>query len=342
MATIYDIAKLSGISAATVSYVINGRGDEKRISKKTQEKVLAAAERLNYRPNITARQLKMTGSQSVRIAAFWPEFYFEQSLLSAMRAVSNVIQASTEEIEVSVHFFTPGRLREVWEKGNQISYNGILLAGASMEDLSYLSSQQRVVPVVLINRSLEGFPSVSIDHEQAGRMACDLAYATAGDSICAVWDSRFHVATNLRRTSFEARSEELGIASAISHFTCEGVSDAGYTLAVGLLQKNALKKVLYCNNESIARGVASALLEAGVQIGSDVFLFTANNGGDSFCRYLTPPVTEIHLRMREVFEQGLKTCLRLIVHPGEEVKGILLQPTVIYRQSLPSPEAGEA
>ena len=148
----------------------------------------------------------------------------------------------------------------------------------------------------------------------------------------------FHVATNLRRTAFEIRSEELGIASAISHFTCEGISDAGYTLAISLLQKNALKKVLYCNNESIARGIVSALLEMDVKIGSDVFLFTANNGGDTFCRYLTPPVTEIHLRIREVFEQGLKTCLRLIVHPGEEIKGILLQPTIIYRQSLPSRE----
>ncbi len=335
MATIYDIAKLSGISAATVSYVINGRGDEKRISKKTQEKVLAAAERLNYRPNVTARQLKMTGSQSVRVAAFWPEFYFEQSLVSAMRAVSNVIQASLEEIEVSVHFFTPGRLREVWEKGNQINYNGVILAGASMDDLSYLSTQPRVVPIVLVNRSLEGFPSVSIDHKQAGRMACDLAYATAGNSVCAVWDSRFHVATNLRRTAFETRSEELGIATAISHFTCEGVSDAGYTLAVSLLQKNALKKVLYCNNESIARGVVSALIEAGVQIGSDLFVFTANNGGDTFCRFLVPPVTEIHLRMREVFEQALKRCLRLITRPGEEATVMLLQPTVIYRQSLP-------
>ena len=202
-------------------------------------------------------------------------------------------------------------------------------------DLSYLSTQARAVPIVLINRTLEGFSSVSIDHVQAGRMACDLAFTSGGDSICAVWDSRFHVATNLRRTAFEARSEELGIASAISHFTCEGVSDAGYTLAAALLQNNALKKVLYCNNESIARGVVSALLEAGVQIGSDLFLFTANNGGDTFCRYLTPPVTEIHLRMREVFEQGLKRCLRLIAHPGEETKEMLLQPTVIYRQSLP-------
>ena len=89
MATIYDIAKISGTSAATVSYVLNGRGEEKRISKPTQEKILAAAERLNYRPNPTARQLKTVQNPGIRIAAFWPEFYFEQSMISAMRAIKN-------------------------------------------------------------------------------------------------------------------------------------------------------------------------------------------------------------------------------------------------------------
>lgn len=335
MATIYDIAKLSGISAATVSYVINGRGDEKRISKQTQEKVLAVAERLNYKPNVTARQLKVSGSQSIRIAAFWPEFYFEQSLVSAVRAISNVVQASVEQFEISFHFFTPSKLSEIWDKVYQISYNGILLAGASFEDLACLTEKPRLVPVVLINRSQEGFPSVSIDHEMAGRMACDLAYQYGGNSICAVWNSRFHVATNLRRTAFTARSEELSIASDISHFTCEGDSDAGYTLAISLLQKRELKKVLYCNNESIARGVAFALQEAGVKIGEDVLLFTANNGPDSFCRFLSPSITEIDLRFREVSEEALKLCLRLISHAQADNTALVIRPSAIFRQSMP-------
>ena len=116
MSTIYDIAKLSETSAATVSYVLNGRGEEKRISKPTQERILAVAQRLNYRPNVTARQLKSPASGTIRIAAFWPEFYFEQSLVSAMRAIKTVSHLSTEEIEVSVHFFTPGKLADVWDK----------------------------------------------------------------------------------------------------------------------------------------------------------------------------------------------------------------------------------
>ena len=335
MATIYDIAKLSGISAATVSYVINGRGDEKRISKKTQEKILSVAERLNYKPNITARQLKVTGSQTIRIAAFWPEFYFEQSLVSAMRAISNVTQASPDDFEVNLHFFAPGKLPEVWDSVQQVNYNGILLAGPSQEDLAYLAGKPRLVPIVLINRSLEGFPGVSIDHASAGRMACDIAFEYGGDSVCAVWNSRFHVATNLRKAAFTARSGELGIASGISHFTCEGDSDAGYTLAIELLHRRELKKVLYCNNESIARGMSFALQEAGVLIGEELLLFTANNGSDSFCRFLTPSLTEIDLRFREVTEEALKLCLRLISRNEKEDAFTLLRPSVLFRQSLP-------
>jgi DNA-binding LacI/PurR family transcriptional regulator len=113
MSTIYDIAKLSETSAATVSYVLNGRGEEKRISRPTQERILAVAQRLNYRPNVTARQLKSPASATSRIAAFWPEFYFEQSLVSAMRAIKTVSHLYTEGLEVSVHFFTPGKLADV-------------------------------------------------------------------------------------------------------------------------------------------------------------------------------------------------------------------------------------
>ena len=147
------------------------------------------AQRLNYRPNVTARQLKSPASGTIRIAAFWPEFYFEQSLVSAMRAIKTVSHLSTEEIEVSVHFFTPGKLADVWDKMSPVGFNGVILAGASMEDLAHVAGRQRVVPVVLVNRRYESFPSVSIDHEAAGRLACELAFQRGGQSVCTVWDT---------------------------------------------------------------------------------------------------------------------------------------------------------
>lgn len=336
MATIYDIAKLSQTSTATVSYVLNGRGDEKRISKATQERVMAVAERLNYRPNVTARQLKTAAPQGIRIAAFWPEFYFEQPMVSAMRAIKNITHLAAEDISVSVHFFMPDRLEEVWDRLSLAGFSGVLLAGASMDDLAHLAGKPCTVPMVLVNRRYEGFSSVSIDHAQAGRMACELTYARGGrDDVCAVWDTRFHVATNLRRDAFLARGRELGMDLSACHFTCEGSSDEGYALGVSLMQKGQLRRVVYCNSEAIARGLAAALHESGITLGRDVLFLTANNGPDSFCRYMTPPLSVINLRMREVFEGAMKLCLGLIAHSAQENTVMTLQPECRLRESMP-------
>lgn len=335
MATIYDIAELSKTSAATVSYVLNGRGDERRISKATQERVLSVAERLNYHPNITARQLKTTGRSSIRIAALWPEFYFEQPLLSAMRAIRDIVTVSTDGIEVSVHFFIPDRLNESWSKFSFMNYNGIVLAGASMEDLSFISGCGCTVPAVLVNRSMDGMPSVSIDHTAAGRLACELAYKYGGNSVCSIWDTRFHVATNLRRTAFNQRSQELGLGFLENQYTCEGSSEAGYELGISLVRKGLLKKLIYCNNESIALGVLAALNESGLAVGNDVLLFTANNGPDSFCRYASPSVSSIDLRMQEVFSSALRLCLSIINRNEIAENAITVQPRFYLKDSMP-------
>lgn len=50
MATIYEIAEQCHISAATVSYVLSGHGDQRRISPATQKRVMDAANMLGYRP----------------------------------------------------------------------------------------------------------------------------------------------------------------------------------------------------------------------------------------------------------------------------------------------------
>lgn len=53
-ATIYDVAREAGVSIATVSHVINGKG---KISRQRREEILNIMKRLNYRPNAIASAL---------------------------------------------------------------------------------------------------------------------------------------------------------------------------------------------------------------------------------------------------------------------------------------------
>ena len=60
--TIKDIARVAGVSAATVSLALNNRP---RISKATQEKIKRIADEINYQPNFTARSLVTQRSQTL-------------------------------------------------------------------------------------------------------------------------------------------------------------------------------------------------------------------------------------------------------------------------------------
>lgn len=68
--TASQIAREAGVSAATVSLVLNQRADALRIHPDTQRRVRAAAERLNYVPNYLARGL--TGASTRTIGLLWP------------------------------------------------------------------------------------------------------------------------------------------------------------------------------------------------------------------------------------------------------------------------------
>lgn len=62
-----DIAKALNVSKATVSYVLNGKGDEKRVSKETQKKIIDFAQKHNYKANLLARSLSMGKSNMIGI-----------------------------------------------------------------------------------------------------------------------------------------------------------------------------------------------------------------------------------------------------------------------------------
>src|SRR5215510_7425809 len=74
MPTIKDVAKAAGVSIATVSYVLNNK--DSFVGKETRQQVLEAVERVGYRPNITARNLK--SSQTRLIGYAWHEVPHDQ------------------------------------------------------------------------------------------------------------------------------------------------------------------------------------------------------------------------------------------------------------------------
>ncbi|OUK53021.1 hypothetical protein BZL31_07095 [Escherichia coli] len=63
--TIKDIAELAGVSKATASLVLNGRGKELRVAQETRARVLSIAQQQHYQPSIHARSLRDNRSHTI-------------------------------------------------------------------------------------------------------------------------------------------------------------------------------------------------------------------------------------------------------------------------------------
>ncbi len=68
MATIQDVARLAGVSTATVSRVLN---DNYKVSEKRRKLVLDAVEQLGYRPNIVGRNLSRSENKTILVVSAW-------------------------------------------------------------------------------------------------------------------------------------------------------------------------------------------------------------------------------------------------------------------------------
>ena len=80
--TIKDIAELAGVSKATASLVLNGRGKELRVAQDTRERVLAIAREQHYQPSIHARCAITAATPSVWWCLKSPTTDLPSSLMS--------------------------------------------------------------------------------------------------------------------------------------------------------------------------------------------------------------------------------------------------------------------
>lgn len=170
--TINDLAKALGLSPTLISMVLNGKGDENKISSATQKKVFETAKKLNYTPNQNARALR-TGKTNV-IGLIVPDisnaFYSRlarlfEDLLD--RKSYRLIMGSTDEDADNEK-----KLMRIFVDQN---VDGIIAASTFQNAKSYAELNQAGKAVVLFDRVFEksGVPSVSVQNTEGAMLAVD-------------------------------------------------------------------------------------------------------------------------------------------------------------------------
>jgi DNA-binding LacI/PurR family transcriptional regulator len=326
------------LSQTTVSLVLNNSPSAKSIPQETRNRVLAAAERLNYRPNYFARSLRQSRSMSVGVLApDLSEGYFT-------RVMSGVVEELTR-----AHYFYFTACHD-WKK-ELIEQYPRMLVERSVDGFLLLNTpadQIKVpVPVVAISAhsAVENVTNIVLDHHLAAQLALTHLYELGHRRIAFMRGPRAIPDSEYRWEGIEEAAGAMGLkldpalviridAAAWSMKTGQHpmAPEIGYKPMRALLDRTHDFTAIFCFNDIAAIGAIRALKESGLSVPQDVSVV----GFDDIlsAAYSTPSLTTVRQPLMEMGMRGAKVLLERIAkrengYPAE----IVMAPELVVRES---------
>lgn len=314
MASIKEIAALANVSLGTASFVLNGKGDQYRISPSTQQRVLEAARQLDYRPNISARRLRSTGETVAPIIAlFWTTDPRSQLIGRYLKGIQQAIGGLDTEYELLIQPYVGSRLNEVHSLVTGTRFNGAIIALPTEEDERYLQEAQLQVPIVLHQRDSDKYCTVNVDSRRSGQMVADLFARRGHRRAGLVVPEMSSSAIRMRAQGFMERCRETGV-----ELTEQGIGygefseRGGYRAVLDLFSREFKPTALFCVSDQMAVGALYALHELKLAVPEAVEVVGHDN--DAASAFSIPSLTTVHLPVEEMAQASVRLLTDLMAH----------------------------
>lgn len=292
--TIRDVARLAGVSVATVSAVMNGKG---RVSPELSVRVQEAIEKLDYRPDYTARSLRTRKTMTVGVIVpqFASPFFAE-----AIRGVEDAIRTEGYSILACDSSADPAREQRHLSTLLSGRVDGILLASADPHFASQWLARSRP-PLVLFDRFPAGFRGtvVTTANEEAAFEATNHLIAL-GHKAIAIIAGPAETSTAIERVAgFRKAMGEAGLPVVEEYFKCGNFEpQGGYRSALELLQlPNPPTAIFSCNYE-MTMGLERALSDLHIRCPEQVSILAYDDlvgglDGFSWAMMFSPKLTAV-------------------------------------------------
>jgi DNA-binding LacI/PurR family transcriptional regulator len=332
--TMSDVAQRAGVSRTTASFVLNDVTTA-NIPEETRQRVLQAAQELNYMRNVAALTLA-TGktmlialivrqtSEATSVNIFTGEF---------IRGVLGVIEP--EDYHLVIHAAGPNQLESTYGKLARIRrVDGLLITLPLLDDPEMIELYEEHIPVVLHGTLTGGIiPSVDIDNEQAAYQAVRHLVELGHRRIGHISNAPFSYASSSHRFKGYRRAlDEAGIPYQ-NQLVLEGdfISASGYLPMQKLLDLPQPPTAVFVSSDIIALGAIAAIRERGYRIPEDISMIGFNDY--FFSQHLNPPLTTIRVPAFELGRHAAQLILDLIAGKEQENTQILLPTELIVRGS---------
>jgi LacI family transcriptional regulator, galactose operon repressor len=325
--TIADVAALAGVSIGTVSKALNGRG---QLRAETRERVLAAAERLGFRPSPLARGLLAGRSYAVGLIT---TDSFGRFTIPVMLGAEDALGEGQMSVLLCDGRGDPIREKHYVRTLLSRKVDGIIVTGRRTDPRPPIADGLPV-PVVYVMTQSENPDDLSLipDDEQGGRIAMRHLVTSGRTRIAHVTGPERFLSARLRAAGARKVLADAGLDLAIGQVLYgEWSEEWGRQAAHTVLRAEPRTEAIFCGSDQIARGVSDALRESGRRVPDDIALVGYDNW-DVFAAACRPPLTTVDMCLKELGRLAARRLLADIA--GDRAHGSQQLPCrLVIRES---------
>jgi LacI family transcriptional regulator len=331
-----DVARLAGVSRATVSYVLNDQGSRIPISAETRQRVLDAIANLGYVPDARAQSLRSGDTQTIGVLL--PDLN-NPHFLETLSGISIEAETAGYNLLLSNSVLSSERERA-----------GVkALAQGRVDGLILVMSFQRLSADLLTQVQRSGRPIVEISMNPT---EFDCVYGDYVDATRSLMSHLLDLGHKRIGFVFGATNEELGYDRLLPYrhalgaaglpaddryvVRCGASLQDGYTATCDLLDRPDRPTAVIVINDVLAIGALRAAADLNLSVPADVSI--ASFDDVPYARFTIPRLTTVFANAKRGGQDAVKLLLRRLADPGRPHEAILAPTQLVIRESTgPAP-----
>jgi DNA-binding LacI/PurR family transcriptional regulator len=335
-ATLRDVAERAQVSIRTVSNVVSGYT---HVSERMRERVLAAIDELDYRPNPVARTLR-TGRTGV-LALIVPEIdvpYFSE----LARDVINSAADLGYHVMIDQTGHDHERERDLLTGADRtMLFDGILFSPlVTKAELLEMNGRSSMPIVMLGEHDFDGrYDHVAIDNVRAAQDATRHLIDLGRTRIAALGaqPAESYATPQQRTAGYEAALREAGLEPdpALLQPAVHYRRADGYEATTALLAREPRPDAIFCYSDLLAMGALRAAFDAGLRVPDDVAIIGIDNIEEG--RYSRPSLSTVSLDTPFIAREAVARIAARIENPDSPAEEVVAPHTLLARESTLGP-----
>ena len=325
--TLKTIAEHLGLTPGTVSAALNNSPAARSIPEHTKNRIIEAAQALNYRPNFFARTLRLRRTYTIGVIA---EEIGDAYGAMVISGIEEYLRKNNYFFLTVIHRHDPKLLQTYAQMLLTRGVEGFITTDTSL-------TEKLALPTVAVagHQRVEGVTNIVLDHKRAARLALEHLKNLGHENIAFIKGQTFSSDSSDRWNAICEVARELNI-SVRSELTVQlqgtdSTPAIGYPFAKQLLARKQPFSALFAYNDISAIGSLWAFHEAGLRVPEDISVVGFDDTPGA--AFSNPPLTTVRQPLVRMGQIAAQTVVDLIEGRSEFVPRIAIEPELVTRQS---------